>query len=241
MIILPAIDLMGGKCVRLKKGEYGTAEKVADDAVKTARGFIESGAEIIHIVDLDAAKSGSAQNYETVLRIIKETGAKVELGGGIRNMDDLERVFSLGVFRAIIGSAAVTDPGFVEKAVIQYAEKIAVGVDARGKTVRTDGWTGDSGEDFIAFSKKMEALLVKTIIFTDIEKDGMLAGPSFDKLFALSSSVKCDIIASGGVTSYDDIKKLRDRKICGAIIGKAYYSGLLDIKRAIEEATPHAC
>lgn len=236
MRVLPAIDLKDGQCVRLKKGDYGTAHKVAEDAVETARGFLAAGAELIHMVDLDGAKDGSHANYDVVRRVITETGAAVELGGGIRTMADVEAVLALGVSRVIIGSAAVKHPEFVREAVAQYGDRIAVGIDARGGTVRTEGWLKDSGEDYLAFAQKMESYGVKTIIFTDIDKDGMLEGPNFDQLAALRNAVSCGIVASGGVSTLSDIARLRDAGVDEAIAGKAVYTGALDLKRAIEEA-----
>lgn len=234
MKILPAIDLKDGQCVRLKRGDYGTAHKVAEDAVQTAKGFLAAGAELVHMVDLDGAKDGSHANYDVVKRVIAETGAKVELGGGIRAMADVDAVLALGVSRVIIGSAAVKNPQFVKEAAAKHGEKIAVGIDALGGTVRTEGWLKDSGEDFLAFAKRMESYGVGTIIFTDIDKDGMLEGPNFEQLSMLRNAVSCAIVASGGVTTLEDIAKLRDAGIDAAIAGKAVYSGALDLAAAIQ-------
>lgn len=236
MKILPAIDLKDGQCVRLQKGDYGTAHKVAEDAVQTAHGFLAAGADLIHMVDLDGAKDGSHANYDVVKRVIEQTGAAVELGGGIRTMADVDAVLALGVSRVIIGSAAVRNPEFVREAVQKYGEKIAVGIDARSGTVRTDGWLSDSGEDYISFAKKMADFGVQTIIFTDIDKDGMLEGPNFDQLGALRQAVSCAIVASGGVTTLEDIRRLREAGIDAAIAGKAVYTGALDLAAAIKEA-----
>jgi phosphoribosylformimino-5-aminoimidazole carboxamide ribotide isomerase len=236
MKILPAIDLKDGQCVRLKKGDYSTAHKVAEDAVETARDFLAAGATLIHMVDLDGAKDGSHANYNVVERVIRETGAAVELGGGIRTMDDIAAVLALGVSRVIIGSAAVKNPALVREAVARYADKIAVGIDARGGTVRTEGWLSDSGQDYIAFARQMEAYGVQTIIFTDIDRDGMLEGPNFEQLSALRQAVSCGIVASGGVSTLADIARLRALGIDAAIAGKAVYTGALDLKQAIEEA-----
>ena len=233
MKILPAIDLKDGQCVRRKRGDYGTAHKVAEDAVQTAKGFLAAGAELIHMVDLDGAKDGSHANYDVVKRVIAETRAKVELGGGIRAMADVDAVLALGVSRVIIGSAAVKNPQFVKEAAAKYGEKIAVGIDALSGTVRTEGWLKDSGEDFLAFAKRMESYGVGTIIFTDIDKDGMLEGPNFEQLSMLRNAVSCAIVASGGVTTLEDIAKLRDAGIDAAIAGKAVYTGALDLAAAI--------
>ncbi|WP_394271741.1 1-(5-phosphoribosyl)-5-[(5-phosphoribosylamino)methylideneamino]imidazole-4-carboxamide isomerase [Butyricicoccus sp.] len=236
MRILPAIDLHDQMCVRLVKGDYATAHKVAEDAVETAKSFLAAGAELIHMVDLDGAKDGTHPNYPVVRRVIEETGASVELGGGIRCMDDVARVLDLGVKRVIIGSAAVKNPLFVKEACEKYGDKIAVGIDALGGTVRTEGWIKDSGTDYIEFAKLMESYGVKTIIFTDIDKDGMLSGPNFAQLQALRDAVSCGIVASGGVSTLEDIARLRDMGIEEAIAGKAVYTGQLDVKKAIEVA-----
>ncbi len=236
MIILPAIDLKGGQCVRLRKGDYATAHKVAEDAVGTAKEFLSAGARLIHMVDLDGAKSGSRANYDVVRRVIDQTSAAVELGGGIRSMEDLRFVLGLGVSRAVIGSAAVRNPHFVKEAVSIFGERIAVGIDARGGTVRTDGWMNDTGEDYIAFARKMAGYGVKTIIYTDIEKDGMLEGPNFTQLEALRQAVSCVIVASGGVSTLEDVRRLKVLGIDEAIAGKAVYTGALDLAAAIREA-----
>ena len=236
MRVLPAIDLKDGQCVRLKKGDYGTAHKVAEDAVETAKSFLAAGAELIHMVDLDGAKDGSHANYDVVRRVLAETGAQVELGGGIRTMADVEAVLALGVSRVIIGSAAVKNPEFVREAVEKFGDKIAVGIDALGGTVRTEGWLKDSGEDYIAFARLMESYGVRTIIFTDIDKDGMLEGPNFEQLGRLRAAVSCGIVASGGVSTLSDIARLRDMGIDEAIAGKAVYTGALDLAAAIGEA-----
>ena len=236
MRILPAIDLKDQMCVRLVKGDYATAHKVAEDAVETAKKFLDAGAELIHMVDLDGAKDGTHPNYPVVRRVIEETGASVELGGGIRTMEDIARVLELGVKRVIIGSAAVKNPPLVKEACEKYGDKIAVGIDALSGTVRTEGWLNDSGMDYIEFAKLMESYGVKTIIFTDIDKDGMLSGPNFEQLQALRDAVSCGIVASGGVSTLEDIARLRDMKIDEAIAGKAVYTGQLDVREAIETA-----
>lgn len=236
MKILPAIDLKGGQCVRLQKGDYGTAQKVAEDAVETAKGFLAAGARLIHMVDLDGAKSGSRANYDVVRRVIDCTSAAVELGGGIRSMEDLRHVLSLGISRAVIGSAAVRNPAFVREACAVFGDKVAVGIDARGGTVRTEGWLHDSGEEYLAFARRMVGYGVQTIIFTDIEKDGMLGGPNFEQLSALRDAVSCTIVASGGVSTLEDVRRLKALGIDEAIAGKAVYTGALDLAAAIREA-----
>lgn len=236
MKIFPAIDLKDGKCVRLKQGDYETAHQVAEDAVETAQRFLAEGASLIHMVDLDGAKDGSRANYDVVRRVISEAGAAVELGGGIRSMDDVRHVLALGVRRVIIGSAAVRDPQLVKDACREYGDRIAVGIDALEGTVRTDGWLKDSGYEYLEFARRMESYGVHTIIFTDIGRDGMLSGPNFEQLRALRATVKCEIVASGGVSSLDDIRQLRTDGIDAVIAGKAVYAGALDLKSAIREA-----
>ena len=206
----------------------------------TAKAFLDAGAELFHMVDLDGAKDGTHPNYPVVRRVIEETGASVELGGGIRSMEDVARVLELGVKRVIIGSAAVKNPLFVKEACEKYGDKIAVGIDALKGTVRTEGWLNDSGTDYIAFAKQMESYGVKTIIFTDIDKDGMLSSPNFAQLQALRDAVSCGIVASGGVSTLEDIAKLRDMGIEEAIAGKAVYTGQLDVKQAIAVAAGEA-
>ena len=235
MILLPAIDLKDGKCVRLQKGEFDTVHQVADNALDTAAAFAAAGAEWIHMVDLDGARNGLRRNAAIVAQVAQNAGLKVELGGGIRSMADLEEIFSLGVERAVIGSAAVSDPDFAAQAAEKYGEHIAVGIDCLDGRVRTAGWEKDSGLDGIAFAKSMAAVGVKVIVYTDIAADGMLSGPSFAQLERLIDSVSCRIVASGGVTTLADVKRLRDMELYGAIIGKAYYAGTIDLPQAMKE------
>lgn len=233
MIIEPAIDLKEQKVVRLHKGDFDTVHQVADDPVAVAREFAAAGATVIHMVDLDGARSGKRVNGDIVKRVIAETGMKIEMGGGIRNMDDLKAVDEMGVWRFVIGSAAVTDPDFVAEAVKVYGDRIAVGVDAKNGDVKTSGWEAGSGIHYIDFAKKMEALGVKTLIFTDIDTDGMLSGPSYKSLEALKNAVSCQIVASGGVSCNKDIENLAQMGLYGAIIGKAYYAGTIDLPEAV--------
>ena len=233
MIIEPAIDLKDGKVVRLLKGDFDTVHKVAEDPVATAKAFAAAGAKYIHMVDLDGAKSGERINSEVVRAVAEQSGMKIELGGGIRGMADLEAVFAMGVYRAVIGSAAVTDPDFVRDAVAKYGDRIAVGVDTQNGKVKTAGWVEDSGLDYIEFAKSMEAIGVSLLIFTDIETDGALSGPSYARLEALQNAVSCRIIASGGVSNNHDIEELAARGLYGAIIGKAYYAGTIDLAQAV--------
>lgn len=235
MIILPAIDLKDGKVVRLYKGEFDTVHQVAEDPLATAKAFYDAGARYIHMVDLDGAKDGVRKNAEIVRAVAENAGLKVELGGGIRSMKDLEEVFALGVTRAVIGSAAVSHPEFVKEAVGRYGERIAVGIDTKDGKVKTAGWLENSGLDYLEFAKTMESIGVKTIIFTDIDTDGTLQGPSFGRLKALREAVSCQIVASGGVSSNQDIRDLAGMEMYGAIIGKAYYAGTLELAQAVAD------
>ncbi len=236
MIILPAIDMKDGACVRLKKGEFSTAHKVANNALETAKIFADSGAKWIHMVDLDGARDGVRTNFPYIYEVIQNSGLNVELGGGIKNELDVITIGESGVARFVIGSAAVTNPQAVKYAVSRYGDKVAVGIDCLNGKVRTAGWEEDSGLDYLDFARQVEEMGVKTIIFTDIANDGMLSGPNFDQLDALQKAVGCNIIASGGVTTLDDVKRLRDMGVYGAIIGKAYYAGTIDLAQAVKEA-----
>ena len=236
MILFPAIDLKDGKAVRLYKGDFATAHQVSDDPLSTARAFWDAGARHIHMVDLDGARSGARRNGDIVRAVAEQSGLNVELGGGVRSMADLEAVFALGVWRAVIGSAAVSEPGFVRAAVERYGPRVAVGIDTMDGIVKTAGWEQSSGLNYLDFARSMEGLGVRTIIFTDIATDGMLSGPSFDRLAELQKAVSCQITASGGVSSNEDLSKLNAMGLYGAIIGKAYYAGTVDLPAAVKEA-----
>lgn len=235
MILLPAIDLKDGKVVRLYKGDFATVHQVAEDPVATAQAFREAGARWIHVVDLDGAKDGVRKNG-AIVRSLSQSGLNLELGGGIRSMADLEEVFSLGVRRAVIGSAAVEQPELVRQAAERYGDRIAVGIDTQNGRVKTAGWVEDSGLDYLAFAKSMENIGVRTIIFTDIDTDGTLAGPSFERLKELQRAVSCQIVASGGVSNNKDLQALGEMGLYAAIVGKAYYAGTVDLVRAIADA-----
>ena len=209
---------------------------MGDAPLATEKAFYDAGARHIHMVDLDGARSGARQNGAIVRAVAQSSGLKVELGGGIRSMADLEEVFALGVWRCVIGSAAVSHPEFVKEAVAKYGERIAVGIDAMDGIVKTAGWEQSSGLNYLDFAKSMEAIGVRTIIFTDIATDGMLSGPSFDRLAALQEAVSCQIVASGGVSSNGDLSQLNAMNLYGAIIGKAYYAGTVDLAQAVKEA-----
>ena len=236
MLIYPAIDLYGSKAVRLYKGDYAQMTVYNDNPVEVARDFAAKGAACIHLVDLEGAKSGTTPNFDTVAAIKKETGLFCEIGGGIRSMETIEKYLSAGIDRVILGTAAVTEPGFVEAAVAKYGDKIAVGIDIKDGFVAIKGWTVKSEENAMDFTAKMENLGVKTMICTDISKDGAMQGPNHALYQELSARFGMNIIASGGVSSIDDVARLAKLNIHGAIVGKAYYTGAIDLKKAIEVA-----
>ena len=238
MIIIPAIDLKDGQVVRLKKGDFNTVHQVAEDPVDTARTFYKAGARYLHMVDLDGSKDGIRKNSELV-RAVAEVGLKIELGGGLRTMKDLEEVFALGVWRAVIGSAAVSNPEFVREAVEKFgSDRIAVGVDAKDGLVRTAGWVKEEGINYLDFAKSMESLGVKNLIFTDIDTDGALTGPSFARLKFLLEQVSCSVTAAGGVSCNADLQALERMGVPAAIVGKAWYAGALDLEQAVREGGP---
>jgi len=236
MILYPAIDLVGGKAVRLYKGDYAQMTVYSEDPVSVAKDFQAAGATRMHLVDLEAAKSGIPANAETIRAIAEGTDLFLEVGGGIRNMDILETYLSLGVDRAILGTAAVTDPRFLEAAVEKYGDKIAVGVDLKDGFVAIKGWTETSELTAGAFFEKMQALGVRTVICTDISRDGAMKGTNRELYRELSERFDIDLIASGGVSSMEDIAALKTMGLHGAIIGKAYYTGAIDLKQALEAA-----
>lgn len=233
MIILPAIDIKDGNCVRLVRGDYGTAHKVAEDYMQTAKSFIEAGAEWIHMVDLDGAKDAKPVNTDIFLDVAKNTSLKVEVGGGIRTMETMEYYLSGGVSRVILGSVALKNPALVEEAVKAYGERVAVGIDAMNGFVAVEGWLDASTVDYIALAKEMEKMGVKTIIFTDISKDGTLSGVNQEQLAALHDAVGCNIIASGGVHTMEDIRACRKMGLYGTICGKSLYQGTLSLAEAV--------
>lgn len=237
MILLPAIDLKDGRCVRLKKGEFGTVHQVASSAMETARAFREAGAVWVHMVDLDGARDGRRKNFPIIDEVVRRSGLKVELGGGIRTEPDLITAIGSGVARAVIGSSAVTNPALVEYAQTWCPGQVAIGIDALNGTVRVSGWEEDSGISYLEFALRMAEKGIQYIIFTDISTDGMLNGPSYRQLEQLQNEVPdMKIIASGGVTTLDDVKRLRDMGLYAAIVGKAYYAGTLNLEQAILEA-----
>jgi len=234
MKIFPAIDLYDGKAVRLYKGDYDNMTVYSNNPIEIAYKFEAAGAEFIHVVDLEGAKDGTTPNIGIVSEIAKKTSLKVEIGGGIRSMETLDKYFSAGVFRAILGTAAVNDEVFLRAALGKYGEKIAVGADIKDGLVAIKGWIEKSEYTTDAFFEKMCSLGVKTIICTDISKDGAMKGTNRELYKELSEKFSIDIVASGGVSDIGDVKALADMDLYGAIIGKAYYLGKIDLEEAIK-------
>ena len=234
MELFPAIDLIGGCAVRLVKGDYAQKTVYSDNPAEVAKSFAAAGAKYLHVVDLEGAKDGGTPNLETIKNIVENGGLLVEVGGGIRSEEVIKKYLNAGVFRVILGTAAVQNPVFLEEMVQKYGEKIAVGVDIKDGMVAIKGWTEVSQESCFDFCEKLQKIGVKTIICTDISKDGLLSGTNLELYKELSEKFSVDIVASGGVTTLDDVKKLADMGMYGAILGKALYTGNIDLKAAVE-------
>ena len=236
MLIYPAIDLFDGKAVRLYKGDYAQMTVYSDDPVSVALDFQNSGARWIHLVDLQGAKSGNTDNLSTIRAIQKATNLRCEVGGGIRNMETVETYLNAGIDRVILGTAAVTDDTFLQEAVQRWGEKIAVGIDIKDGFVAIKGWTEKSLLTAEEFFRHVQSIGVRTCICTDISRDGAMQGANHALYHSLSQAYHMDIIASGGVSTLEDVKILARLGLHGAIIGKAYYTGAIDLKTAIEVA-----
>ena len=236
MLIYPAIDLFDGKAVRLYKGDYAQMTVYSDDPVSVALDFQNSGARWIHLVDLQGAKSGNTDNLSTIRAIQKATNLRCEVGGGIRNMETVETYLNAGIDRVILGTAAVTDDTFLQEAVQRWGEKIAVGIDIKDGFVAIKGWTEKSLLTAEEFFRHVQSVGVRTCICTDISRDGAMQGANHALYHSLSQAYHMDIIASGGVSTLEDVKILARLGLHGAIIGKAYYTGAIDLKTAIEVA-----
>lgn len=235
MIIFPAIDIIDGKPVRLYKGDFSTAAQVAEDALETALSFVEAGCEWVHMVDLDGSLKKKPVNAQTFITVARETPLKVELGGGIRTMNDIDFYAQNGISRIILGSVALKDPQLVKEAVKEFGDLIAVGIDAKNGYAAAEGWTQSSNVYFTDLASQMESAGVKTIIYTDIGRDGTLSGPNIEQLKEINDAVSCNITASGGVTDINDIRLLRDNGLYAAICGKSIYQGTLNLKEAVED------
>ena len=235
MILFPAIDIRGGKCVRLIQGDYSQEIIYNDSPTAMAKEWEEQGAAYIHVVDLDGAKTGDSLNKEAIQAIAGSVSIPVQVGGGIRSMEIIEAHIAAGVSRVIIGTAAIQDQQFLRDAVAKYGDKIAVSIDARNGFVATDGWTKTSDVKAVDLLKELETIGVKTVVYTDILKDGMLQGPNFVELEMMDKASSIDIIASGGVSTEEDIVQLRELNLYGAIIGKALYEGKLSLVKLLED------
>ena len=236
MLIFPAIDLYGGKAVRLYKGDYNQMTVYGDNPCEFARSFIDSGATCLHIVDLEGARDGTTPNIESVKAIAAIPGLFTEIGGGIRNIETARAYIAAGVDRIILGTAAVKDEEFLKAALAEFGDKVAVGIDIRDGFVSIKGWTESSGYEAFEFCEKMQSLGVKTVIVTDISKDGAMSGTNLELYRKLRERFTMNITASGGVSTLDDVAALAETGVYGAIIGKAYYTGSISIARAIEVA-----
>ncbi len=236
MIILPAIDLLDRKAVRLLKGDYNQVTVYSDSPLEVAEKFKSLGATHIHMVDLDGAKYGTAPNMDIVAEVAEKTGLFIEIGGGIRSMETVKKYIDAGISRVILGTAAICDEAFLKEAVRTYGEKIAVGADVKDGKIAVKGWLEQSDVTLDEFFLKMQDLGVKNIICTDISRDGAMRGTNLELYRELSAKYSLDITASGGVSSIEDVKRLREMNLYGAIIGKAYYTGTVDLKEAIEVA-----
>ena len=236
MLIFPAIDIKNGTCVRLYQGEMSTAEQVANSALEAAGAFKAAGASWVHMVDLDGAVEGVRKNTGIFLEVVQESGLKVEVGGGIRTMTDIAFYLENGISRVILGSIALRDALLVRQAVADFGGQIAVGIDARDGMVAAEGWVETSAVSDVELAKRMEDAGVQCLICTDIARDGMLSGPNLGQLTRIQRAVKCDIVASGGVTNLSDIAALRDCGLYGAICGRSIYKGTLSLREAIQIA-----
>ena len=234
MVIYPAIDIYEGKAVRLERGDYSKMTVYNDNPVAVARGFKKAGAIVIHVVDLEGARDGEPKNFEIIKRISEETGLFIQVGGGIRSEETIKQYLGAGIRRVVLGTAAVGAPGFMEKMVDTYESAIAIGVDIKEGYVAIKGWTEVSDQDVDSFSKTAQDLGVQTIICTDISKDGKLGGTNLELYEKLKRELALNIIASGGVSSLDDVVALSKLNLNGAIIGKALYTGDIDLKEAIK-------
>ncbi|MBO7155897.1 MAG: 1-(5-phosphoribosyl)-5-[(5-phosphoribosylamino)methylideneamino]imidazole-4-carboxamide isomerase [Clostridia bacterium] len=236
MKIFPAIDLYGGKAVRLYKGNYNEMTVYSDNPVEIALDFKEAGAEYMHVVDLEGAKTGDTPNIETIKKLVNESGLFVEVGGGIRSIEVIKKYLDNGVQRVILGTAAVTDREFLKTAIAEFGDHVAVGVDIKDGFVAIKGWTEKSTYEAFGFLKELEELGVKTVICTDISKDGAMQGTNHELYNKINNELSLNVIASGGVSSMDDVIKLARQNVYGAIIGKAYYVKAISLKEAIEVA-----
>jgi phosphoribosylformimino-5-aminoimidazole carboxamide ribotide isomerase len=236
MIVYPAIDIKDGKCVRLRQGKYDELTVYSDNPLEMALKWKQKGAEYIHVVDLDGARSGKGENFKVIIDVVKSVGIPVQLGGGIRSIDTIEKMLCAGLSRVILGTAAVRNPDMVKEAVKLFGEHIAVGIDAKEEKVAVEGWEKDSGVSSVELAKVMEQIGVETIIYTDIARDGMLVGPNLTAMKKMAEAVSIEVIASGGVAGINDIIDLKSTGVTGVIVGKALYTGGVDLSEALKAA-----
>jgi phosphoribosylformimino-5-aminoimidazole carboxamide ribotide isomerase len=236
MDILPAIDLRDGKCVRLIQGQYDRQITYKDNPVAQAMEFYNAGARWLHLVDLDGAKAGYSVNTETISRIVKETPMQVELGGGIRDEQTIKQMLHLGLKRVILGTKAIEEFEWFSEMAYQFSGRLVLGLDARGSALAKEGWLQQAGEDLIHFAQRAAGLPIAAIIYTDISKDGMMAGPNLERTRQLVEAVSVPVIASGGVTTVEDVKNVKSIGAAGAIIGRSLYEGTIDLREAVAAA-----
>ncbi len=236
MQIWPAIDLLGGKCVRLQQGDYNRETVYGDDPAEMAKRWVEEGADCLHLVDLDGAKDGSLKNRDAISAIVAAVDIPCEVGGGIRDEKTIVQLLDLGLARLVIGTKALREPEWFAAMCEKFPEKLVVGIDAKEGMVATDGWLEVSTTSAIDLAKTFEHLPMAAIIYTDIATDGMLAGPNVEAMQAMKEAVKVPVVASGGVTSVDDVKNLTAAGLDGAIVGRSLYEGRLTVRAAVEAA-----
>jgi len=236
MIIYPAIDIKDGKCVRLTQGRFAEVEQYSDNIIEVGQKWEKLGAEYLHVVDLDGARLGELQNIGLISELTQSIKLPIQLGGGIRSLKAIELALNKGIERVILGTSVINNPQMVEEAVKEFADRVVVGIDAKDGLVAIEGWEQTSKIAAIELAKRMEQIGMQTIIYTDIARDGMLQGPNFKALETMVRSVEIEVIASGGVSKLVDIRRLKDTGVSGAIIGKALYTGNIDLQEAIEEA-----
>ena len=240
MTIYPAIDLLDQKCVRLKQGKYDQVTVYSENPLEIAEDFAAAGAKWIHMVDLNAAKTGVSENMELIAAVVKKTGLQIQTGGGIRDFSRLKRLIEdIGVSRCVIGTSAVKDKEFTKKALAAYGDRIAIGLDAKNGEIAVDGWTSGSGAEVTAFAGQMMELGARTFIYTDISRDGMLSGPAVESTSKLVKSTGANIIASGGIGSPDDVEAIRSSGCSGVIIGKAIYEGKVELEKCLQNESYH--
>jgi phosphoribosylformimino-5-aminoimidazole carboxamide ribotide isomerase len=237
VLILPAIDLRGGQCVRLRQGDYSQETVFGDDPAAMAQRWVSQGARYLHIVDLDGAKEGRPVNGDSVCRIVAAAGVPCQLGGGLRSEADIAQALQWGVQRVVLGTRALKDPGWLEAVCRRFPEQIVLGIDARQGRVATDGWLKDSGSSALDLARRCSGWPLAAVVYTDISRDGMLEGPNLDALAEMAGAVALPVIASGGVTTLDDVRRLAGLGLAGCIIGRALYEGRLDLAQAIQAST----